>query len=189
MNDLLNLSRIDAGKMELVYEPCDIKTIANEVFTNFQTLMSQKHMDFTIDDETDASKTMITDKTKLVLIFNNLLSNAYKYTPDNGKVIWSLRTIVENKKTWLEFSISDSGVGIPEAELPTVFNRFASISTHNKIASTIQSTGLGLSIVKKIATGMQGDITVKSVVDQGTTFTVRLPYAPSNVINKTKKSV
>jgi signal transduction histidine kinase len=91
-------------------------------------------------------------------------------------VTWKTTTEMEWDTAWLVFSVWDSGVGIPAEEIPHVFDRFASISTHNDIAATIQSTGLGLSIVKKIITGMGGTVTVESIVKQWTTFTVKLPY-------------
>jgi signal transduction histidine kinase len=116
------------------------------------------------------------------LLFNNLISNAYKYTPEKGNVQWNIGTEMQWNEPWLHFSVTDTGVGIPEAELPHVFDRFASISTHNNITSTIQSTGLGLSIVKKIVVWMGGTINVTSVVGKWSTFSIELPYTP-----KTKK--
>ncbi len=154
VNDLLDLSRIDAGKMELKYENCDIAEMVENTFENFTALMAKKNMDFTLEKKIDTNLVFVTDKSKLTLLFNNLISNAYKYTPEKGSVHWDVATELKNEEPWLVFSVKDSGVGIPEAELPHVFDRFASISTHNNITSTIQSTGLGLSIVKKIVTGM-----------------------------------
>ena len=150
VNDLLDLSRIDAGKMELKYEVCDIKELVRGTFESFGTLMGKKSMNFTLKDTLDTEYEFTTDKAKLTLLFNNLISNAYKYTPEKGNVEWQIGTDVKENEAWLNFSVTDTGVGIPEAELPHVFDRFASISTHNNITSTIQSTGLGLSIVKKI---------------------------------------
>lgn len=178
VNDLLDLSRIDAGKMKLMYAPCDIQSVVKETFDNFTTLMAKKNIEFTLDEKLDTKEVFIIDQAKLILLFNNLISNAYKYTPDNGKVYFTISTLLRDWLPWLQFSIQDTGIGIPEAEIPNVFNRFASISTHNNIKSTIQSTGLGLSIVKKIVTGMNGDISVTSIVDHGTTFTVEIPYRP-----------
>lgn len=150
VNDLLDLSRIDAGKMELKYEVCDIKELVRGTFESFGTLMQKKNMNFTLKETLNTDYILTTDRAKLTLLFNNLISNAYKYTPEKGGVEWQIRTEVQENEAWLNFSVTDTGVGIPESELPHVFDRFASISTHNNIASTIQSTGLGLSIVKKI---------------------------------------
>lgn len=164
VNDLLDLSRIDAGKMELKYEKCDIGELVQNTFENFQTLMTKKNMNFVLEENLNKDVEFITDKSKLTLLFNNLISNAYKYTPEKGKVVWKLDTITKDANTWITISVTDSGVGIPETELPHVFDRFASISTHNNIASVIQSTGLGLSIVKKIVKRMGGKIDVISTV-------------------------
>lgn len=185
VNDLLDLSRIDAGKMELNYVSCDIKEITNDIYENFKALMQKKNMTFELKENLDTSHEFFTDKAKITLIYNNLLSNAYKYTPEHGHVTYATKTEIQDGHSWLVFSVTDSGVGIPADEIPHVFDRFASISTHNDIAATIQSTGLGLSIVKKIVTGMGGEISVESIVKQGTTFTVRLPYEkPENIKKK-----
>ncbi len=176
VNDLLDLSRIDAGKMELKYEICDIKSLTNDTYEDFKTLMSKKNMQFNLEESLSQDYNFSTDKAKLRLIYNNLISNAYKYTPENGNVVFRISTVIENDIPWLDFSVTDSGVGIPDEEIPKVFDRFASISTHNNLAATIQSTGLGLSIVKKIVVGMGWNIFVQSIVGQGTTFTVKLPY-------------
>lgn len=154
VNDLLDLSRIDAGKMELKYEVCDIKELVKATFEGFGTLMDKKNMNFTLKETLDPNYAFTTDRAKLTLLFNNLISNAYKYTPEKGDVEWEIGTEMRVGEAWLHFSVTDTGVGIPEAEIEHVFDRFASISTHNNITSTIQSTGLGLSIVKKIVLKM-----------------------------------
>ncbi len=181
VNDLLDLSRIDAGKMELKYEVCDIKELVRGTFESFATLMKKKSMNFTLKETIDTSLIFTTDRAKITLLFNNLISNAYKYTPEKWKVEWTIGTEMQDNESWLTFSVKDSWVGIPEAELAHVFDRFASISTHNNIASTIQSTGLWLSIVKKIVTGMGGTIDVTSTVGKWTTFSISLPYIPKKV--------
>lgn len=178
VNDLLDLSRIDAWKMELKYEKCHLVELTQNTFENFQTLMIKKNMDFKLEENINKNIEFITDKSKLTLLFNNLISNAYKYTPEAGEVTWKIKTIMKNTVPWVTLSVTDTGVGIPEAEVSRVFDRFANISTHNDIASTIQSTGLGLSIVKKIVTWMGGIIGVESTVGKWSTFTIELPYNP-----------
>ncbi len=179
VNDLLDLSRIDAWKMELKYEVFGISDMVQSTFENFSTLMAKKSMNFSLKNTIDTSREFSCDKWKIALLFNNIISNAYKYTPEKWDVTWEIGTIIKDGAPWLNFSVSDTGVGIPEAELPHVFDRFASISTHNNIASTIQSTGLWLSIVRKIVVKMGGDIEVKSTVGVWSTFTITLPYIPN----------
>jgi signal transduction histidine kinase len=140
VNDLLDLSRIDAGKMKLIYEPCNLPSTTREIFEQFSSLMKQKSIEFTLDEKIDVKQVFLIDKDKLILVFTNLLSNAYKYTPEHGKANFSLSTIVKNGLPWLQFSVQDTGIGIPQEEIPHVFDRFATISTHNNIKSTIQST-------------------------------------------------
>lgn len=179
VNDILDLSRIDAGKMEIHYETCNIDDLVQSTFESFGTLMSKKYMQFSLENTLDKNYELVTDTPKLTLVFNNILSNAYKYTPDSGTVLWKIKTIIEGGEPWLFFSVTDSGVGIPPDEIGHVFDRFASISTHNAITSTIQSTGLGLSIVKKIVTGLGGKINVESTVWQWSTFSIHIPYKPN----------
>ncbi len=188
VNDLLDLSRIDAGKMELKYEICDIKELVRGTFESFGTLMTKKSMNFSLKETLDAQYNFTTDRAKLTLLFNNLISNAYKYTPEKWNVEWNIGTEIRWNEPWLHFSVTDTGVGIPEAELPHVFDRFASISTHNNITSTIQSTGLGLSIVKKIVVWMGGTINVTSVVGKWSTFSIELPYTPKPKKLETSKA-
>lgn len=114
--------------------------------------MKEKNINFSLVNKINSENLFSTDKSKFILVINNLLSNAYKYTPDNGDVTWQLNTIFKNSQAYLSISVRDSGIGIPKEEIPKVFDRFASISTHNKIKTKIQSTGLGLSIVKMIVT-------------------------------------
>lgn len=185
VNDLLDLSRIDAWKMELKYEVFDIADMVQSTFENFSTLMAKKSMNFSLKNTIDTDKAFSCDKWKIALLFNNIISNAYKYTPEKWNVVWEIGTTMKGKEPWLTFSVQDSWVGIPEAELPHVFDRFASISTHNNIASTIQSTGLGLSIVKKIVVKMGWDIDVTSTVGKWSTFSINLPYQ-SKESNKPK---
>lgn len=108
VNDLLDLSRIDAGKMELKYEICDIKDLVQSTFENFTSLMKKKNMDFSLVETLDTSFEFTTDKAKLTLLFNNLISNAYKYTPEKGQVIWEIGTKTNNEEPWLTFSVKDS---------------------------------------------------------------------------------
>ena len=82
VNDLLDLSRIDAGKMELKYEVCDIKELVRGTFESFATLMAKKSMNFTLKETIDTDLIFTTDRAKITLLFNNLISNAYKYTPE-----------------------------------------------------------------------------------------------------------
>jgi two-component system chemotaxis sensor kinase CheA len=95
VNDLLDLSRIDAGKMKLVYEACDIQSVVKDTFENFKALMGKKSIKFTLSETLDTKEVFLIDQAKLILVFNNLISNAYKYTPENGKANFAISTVIK----------------------------------------------------------------------------------------------
>ena len=111
------------------------------------------------------------DKQKLERVITNLTSNAVKYTPEKGDV-W-LHTFVDGRDAIIEFK--DNGYGIPADELPDIFDRYSRVKGHRSIAI---GTGLGLAVVKNLVEAHEGTISVTSVVDIGSTFTVRLPIKP-----------
>ena len=178
INDILDLSKIESGKTQFTFEEVNINSILQEIYVSFQWLMSEKKIQFSLIKEIDNSSPFITDKSKFILIVTNLLSNAYKYTPENGQVAFKIKTEFKKSLPHLVLSVKDSGIWIPKDEIPKLFDRFANISTHSKIKTKIQSTGLGLSIVKRIITEMEWDIVVESDTDKGADFIVNLPYKP-----------
>lgn len=180
INDILDLSKIESGKTALIFQAENIESIMQEAYASFNWLMQEKKIQFSLQKELNNDYTFITDKAKIILVINNLLSNAYKYTPENWEVIFKIETKFKNSVPYISISIKDSWIGIPKDEIPNLFNRFASISTHSKITTKIQSTGLGLSIVKRIVAEMEGAITVESDVDCGAEFVITLPYQPSS---------
>lgn len=185
INDILDLSKIESGKTQFSFEEADINSIIQEIYISFQGLMMEKKIQFSIIKDINNEHPFITDKAKFILVVTNLLSNAYKYTPENGQVAFKIKTEFRKSHPYLTISVKDSGIGIPKDEIPKLFDRFASISTHSKIKTKIQSTGLGLSIVKRIITEMEGEITVESDTDKGAEFTVVLPYKPSRAEKET----
>jgi signal transduction histidine kinase len=149
--------------------------------------MNEKVITFSVDKKLNTEYDFYTDKSKFTLIITNLLSNAYKYTPNGWVVSWLAETTFKNSQPYLTLSVKDSGIGIPKDEIPKLFDRFASISTHSNIKTKIQSTGLGLSIVKRIVTELEWNITVESDTDKGANFIVEMPYLLSE--NKEKSSI
>ncbi|MCB9806865.1 hypothetical protein H6768_03115 [Candidatus Peribacteria bacterium] len=142
INDILDLSKIESGKTPFKIEKITLEELIQDIYSSFQGLMGEKNINFSLVKKLREEYPFSTDKSKFILVINNLLSNAYKYTPDNGDVTWILSTVFKNSNPYLHISVKDSGVGIPKEEIPKVFDRFASISTHNKIKTKIQSTGL-----------------------------------------------
>jgi len=165
INDILDLSKVESGNMELEYSEVDSKDIVNELDGLFGTLADEKNLKFEIDDSFES--TFYTDKVKLLQVLKNLLSNALKFTKD-GTV--SLKIYSEDKKLFL--IVKDSGIGIPPDKLETIFEAFKQVD--GSISREFGGTGLGLSISKTIVDLMDGDIQVKSELGEGTTFIVML---------------
>ena len=168
LNDLLDLSKIESGKLELEDGECDIEEIAGGVAQAFTTLATEKDIGFSLEVAEAARGVYRGDATRLRQILYNLVSNALKFTPA-GQV--DVR--VDRVDELLTVRISDTGVGIAPERLPFLFDKFvqADTSTTRKFGGT----GLGLAICQELAQLMGGDVAVESAMGRGSTFTVSLP--------------
>ena len=146
--------------------------IIEELYEDGTLLAMQKKIEVTLDHNEKIS--MSGDKLRLRQLFLNLLENAIKYTPECGKVSISLK----KENAFAIIKISDSGIGIPQKELPKIFNRFYRVDKAR--SRELGGSGLGLSIAKWVTELHSGTISVYSVIHQGTTFTVKLPLATSH---------
>ncbi len=166
VNTLLDFSRIEAGRMEAVYEPTDLASFTAEVASVFRSAMEKAGLRFTVNCESIAEPVYI-DRDMWEKIVLNLLSNAFKYTFE-GEVALTLRSVDDR----VELAVKDTGVGIPENELSRVFERFHRIE--NTRARTHEGTGIGLALVHELAKLHGGSVRVESVLGQGSTFTVSI---------------
>jgi len=168
INDVLDLSKIEAGKMDLYLETFEIPTMVNEVVTTIDALV--KKNDNTLKVEVDPSLgAMRADVTKVRQALFNLLSNAAKFT-HQGEVA----LVVKGEQAgWVRMAVSDSGIGIPTEKLDHVFEEFS--QADDSTTRDYGGTGLGLPISQRFCQMMGGDITVESTLGQGSTFTIRLP--------------
>jgi signal transduction histidine kinase len=169
INDLLDLIRMEAGRMDIKSDPLLVPDFINGLASAVRQVAENKQIDF--ETQIDPRVTAIlTDRDKLEKILLNLLFNALKFTPEGGKV-W-LRAARDGDQFIL--AVGDTGIGIAEKNLPFVFDRFwqADSSSRRKYAGV----GIGLALVKELSEMMGGNVEVKSVETKGTTFTVRLPY-------------
>ncbi|MGA0603997.1 ATP-binding protein [Caulobacter sp. KR2-114] len=168
LNDLLDLSKIESGKLELEDGECDIEEIAGGVAQAFTTLATEKDIGFSLEVSEAARGVYGGDATRLRQILYNLVSNALKFTP-TGQV--DVR--VHREDGILTVRVSDTGVGIAPERLPFLFDKFvqADASTTRKFGGT----GLGLAICQELAQLMGGDVRVESTVGEGSTFSVWLP--------------
>jgi signal transduction histidine kinase/HAMP domain-containing protein/CheY-like chemotaxis protein len=177
INDILDLSKIEAGKMDIHLESFGLGELVEDLRATFRPLTVEKGLDFTVDVAADVPAQLFTDKQRLQQVLRNLLSNAVKFT-DDGEV--ALRIRMEHGRVAggegsprIAFSVVDTGVGISEENLKRIFGAF-----HQGDGTTSRrygGTGLGLSISREVATLLGGDIGVESVFGRGSAFTLFLP--------------
>jgi hypothetical protein len=171
INDILDLSKIEAGRMDLYLERFEVGAMLDEVTATVETLVGEKGNELRLEVPDDVG-TMRADVTKLRQSLFNLLSNASKFTRD-GTITLAVARSTESDGDWLEFRVTDTGIGVPEEKLDTIFEEFsqADLSTTREYGGT----GLGLPITRRFCQMMGGDVTARSRPGQGSTFTIRLP--------------
>lgn len=170
IDEILDLSKIEAGKMELEISDVRIDEITADIRSLFMPIAKDKHLDLIIGVSGDAPNSFTTDKMRLSQILKNLLSNAFKFT-SQGKV--SLSIGYQAKEETLTFAVTDTGIGIAKTKQGLVFEAFqqADGSTRRKFGGT----GLGLSISKQLAQLLGGTIKLESKENEGSTFTLTIP--------------
>ena len=171
INDILDLSKIEAGKMELFLETFEVRHLVEEVRSTIHPLIERNGNVLEVDCPTDVGP-MHADVTRVRQVLFNLLSNASKFT-EKGTVGLEVRREETDDGSWLVFTVSDTGIGMTPEQLGKLFQAFsqADASTSRKYGGT----GLGLVISRRFAQMMGGDVTVASVYGKGSVFTVRLP--------------
>ena len=173
INDVLNFARLEAGKIALTLADVPLREVLDEV----EALIEPQAADRGIlygRGPADGNLLVRTDREKLEQVLLNLLSNAVKFTGPGGSVSMD----VERAEGTVRVHVRDTGVGIPAEKLDAVFEPFVQVDPD--LTRTRQGTGLGLAISRELARAMGGDLTVRSVLDEGSTFTVHLPAAEPN---------
>lgn len=171
INDILDITKIEAGKMEITPEHIALNDLIGDVVVVIRRLMEKNENEFTIDNSA-SSGTLWTDVTKARQTVINLLSNAAKFTR-GGKVVLQVVSYQQDGAEWLRFTISDTGIGIPPDKLDSIFDEFNRGDSNT--ARHFGGTGLGLALSRKIARLLGGDITVSSVPGQGSSFVFTMP--------------
>jgi len=174
INDILDLSKIDAGKLEMVPEKYSIPSLVNDIVQLNRMRYDSKPIDFKLMIDKKVPVELIGDEFRIKQILNNLLSNAYKYT-DSGEIEMSVTAEAgnNNETVMLTFKISDTGQGMNESQIDRLFDEYSRFNVEKN--RNIAGTGLGMNITKRLIYMMDGKISVESEVDKGTVFTVRLP--------------
>ena len=171
INDILDLSKIEAGRTELHLEDFDVAEMVDEVVTTAQPLVAKNANRLHVEAAEDLG-VLRADLTKVRQSLLNLMSNAAKFTKD-GRVTLSARRVEEGGGEWLVFCVSDSGIGIRPEKLERVFEEFS--QAEESTSRDYGGTGLGLAITRSFCRMMGGDVTVESTVGEGSTFTIRVP--------------
>jgi signal transduction histidine kinase len=172
INDLLELIRLEAGKLEAKSEPLPVAEFVNGLTSAVRQMAKEKNI--TLETQAGAELgTVLGDRDKLEKIVLNLLFNALKFTPSGGRVWFHAEKSGEN----FLITVGDTGVGIEEKSLPFVFDRFWQADGSSK--RKFQGVGIGLALVKELTEMMDGTVAVQSQPGKGATFTVTLPYKPA----------
>jgi signal transduction histidine kinase len=171
INDVLDISKVEAGKMDLLPEQYDVPSLLNDIITLNIIRIGEKPITFRLDIDKDLPCTLFGDDLRVKQILNNLLSNAFKYTKE-GYVTLGVTCMREDSDMWVTFSVSDTGIGIRNEDQVKLFTDYYQVDT--RANRKIEGTGLGLSITKKFVELMDGEISAESEYGKGTTFRVRI---------------
>lgn len=186
INDILDVSKIDSGMMEFEEHPISIK----EIFSSLNIMLSQKakeknlRLEFRYDEHLPG--TVLGDPTRLTQIILNLVGNAIKFTKTGGVFVFARLIREEWKGYEIEFAVKDTGIGIPEEKLKSVFERFSQAESHT--TRNYGGTGLGLSIAKQLVTLQGGMMTVESKIGEGSVFSFKLYFKKTDKIYTTHQS-
>jgi signal transduction histidine kinase/DNA-binding response OmpR family regulator len=177
INDILDLSKIEAGHVEIRPESISVERLANNLRQLFKPVAQEKKLDFVVEIARECPASVETDVQRLEQVLKNLLSNAFKFT-DAGQVSLSIRLAGEGQ---LALAVSDSGIGIAEVQQQNIFEAFH--QADGTISRRYGGTGLGLSISRQLVRLLGGSIHLKSREGQGSTFTITVPvvYDPAEV--------
>jgi PAS domain S-box-containing protein len=194
INDVLDISKVEAGKLDLKPVQYELASLLNDIVTLNTIRIEEKPIKFILDINEDLPQSLFGDDLRIKQVLNNLLSNAFKYTKE-GSVTLGVScqpgdSVTGAGTVWLSFSIRDTGIGIRAKDIARLFTDYNQVDTHAN--RTIEGTGLGLSITKKFVELMDGRITAQSEFGKGTAFyaTIRQGIVTDQVIgNETAENL
>lgn len=172
VNDILDFSKIEAGRFQIVESEYNLPSLLNDEILMISAYIREKNIKLNINIDEGLPSVLKGDDIRIKQILNNLLSNAAKYT-ERGIISFSAKGIYDESGFSLLFTITDTGIGIKEEDLPIIFDLFKRLD--EKINHSIEGTGLGLNITKQLVDAMNGEINIKSIYGKGSSFIVRIP--------------
>jgi PAS domain S-box-containing protein len=180
INDILDLAKVDAGKMVFEQVPFRMNLSIKAMLHVFETKIQEKNLELVTQYDNSIPDVLLGDSVRLHQIILNLVSNAVKFT-NKGKITVNVRLLSQDdEKATIEFAVSDTGIGIPENKIASIFENFQQASSGT--SRLYGGTGLGLAIVKQLVEPQGGTITVTSKVDEGSTFSFKLDFAKTTAI-------
>ncbi len=170
INDILDLSKVEAGKIVIEQEPMNLIRVVGDVCSMFESNITEKKLLLTIESDIDSALPLLMDETRLRQILFNLVGNAIKFTAEGGVTVDIRHEEKENNLVDLKIQISDTGMGISDDQLEAIFEPF--IQQKGQGHKYYGGTGLGLTISRRMAEAMNGEISVKSKLNEGSVFTL-----------------
>lgn len=168
VNDILDQAKIESGRYTINNKPFEPLMIISQLHTLFDFKVKEKDLEFNISTSGELPNKLMGDQVRLFQILTNLISNAIKFTKQGSVTLYMNATPVEEDKTKLNFEISDTGIGIPDDKLESIFESFKQVNEYETVGN--QGTGLGLSIVKNLVEQLGGNIRVSSTHGTGSKF-------------------
>ncbi|WP_411828946.1 ATP-binding protein [Paenibacillus macerans] len=179
INDILDLSKVEAGRLEIMDEEVVLTEVADWMRVHFELIASQKKLDYEVRVEEGLPETIVSDPHRIAQILRNLLSNAFKFT-HQGKVTLNIRRAALGEVPqgeWLVFAVADTGIGVPKDKQSAVFESFR--QADGSISRRYGGTGLGLPISSNLARLLGGFLRMKSAEGEGSVFALYLPLQPA----------
>lgn len=171
VNGILDISKIEANKLEIINKEYDIHSMLDELVALTKARIGDKGLEFKVNLDQSIPSVLYGDNVRLKQIILNILTNAVKYTKE-GFIEFTVSSVIKDNVCRLIISVEDSGIGIKEESLPKLFSKFERLDVEKQM--TIEGTGLGLAITKKLVDLMNGKIIVQSVFGQGSKFTISI---------------
>jgi signal transduction histidine kinase len=183
INNVLDLAKIDAGKMDLILECFDIRDVVREAAQTVQPMMTKNNNRLQVSCP-ESIGTMTSDRIKVYQCVLNILSNAAKYT-DSGQVECRVTRVTEDQNNWTVIIIEDTGIGIPENKMKNLFEEFSQMDSSIRHQT---GTGLGLALTRQMCQLLGGNVVAHSQTGLGSTFILRFPECMIENVNNTEKS-